>query len=277
MKRPMDITGEKFNRWTVLGFDRKEGKIRYWLCQCDCGTKRSIEQYSLVHGLSKSCGCLIIDNLKERFVDLTGKKIGKWTVLYKAENHGNHIFWHCICECGTERDVAASNLLSETSTSCGCKRIETTKISNSTHGMRYSRLYSIYRGMIGRCTKENNKSYEKYGAKGITVCQEWQGENGFVNFAEWALSNGYEEDLTLDRYPNQDGNYEPSNCRWATYKQQANNVRKNVLITKDGVTHTMSEWCEILGLSYHMVASRHKNGWDEDKLLIPPVRKSRKE
>lgn len=98
------------------------------------------------------------------------------------------------------------------------------------------------------------------------------GAHGFENFAEWSFLNGYDEGLTLDRYPNQKGNYEPSNCRWVTNKQQSNNRKSNVYITRDGITHTMSEWCDILGMNYGTVNSRRQNGWDEDKLFDPPKR-----
>lgn len=207
-------------------------------------------------------------------IDLTNQKIGKWTVLYQVENRGKNRFWRCRCECGTEKDVRAGNLLQHISLSCGCARNENTSKANSTHGLSQTRLYQCYHAMVKRCFDTNDKSYKRYGAKGITVCPEWLGEHGFERFAEWALSHGYTDFLTLDRYPNQKGNYEPSNCRWATAKQQANNFSRNVLITKDGETHTMREWCEMLGLNYWMVASRYENGWDEDKLLIPPTRKA---
>lgn len=269
-----NLVGQKFNRWTVISFDKISNNNTYWICKCECGTQKSVEQYSLTHGKSKSCGCLNLEKLRGRFIDLTGQKIGKWSVICKAENNGKKIYWHCRCECGTERDVAAGNLLNRESLSCGCTRNENTSIANSTHGLSQTRLYQCYHSMMARCYDIKNQSYIRYGAKGITVCPEWQGKNGFTNFAEWALSHGYADNLTLDRYPNQKGNYEPKNCRWATPKQQANNFSRNVLITKDGETHTMREWCDKLGLNYYMVASRYENGWDEDKLLIPPTRKA---
>ena len=164
------------------------------------------------------------------FIDLTNQQIGKWTVLYRADNKNNRIYWHCQCECGTIRDVSAGNLLNDTTQCCGCTRAENTSKANSKHHLAHTRIYYCYHSMINRCYKQTNKSYYRYGAKGIKVCDEWLGEHGFENFTKWAFANGYTDELTLDRYPNQKGNYEPSNCRWATYKMQANNFSRNILI-----------------------------------------------
>ena len=188
----------------------------------------------------------------------------------------NHVMWLCRCECGNEREITSSQLLCGKSTSCGCKRIESLKEKYTTHGKSKTRLYKIYCGIIKRCFNKNYPAYLRYGGKGITVCNEWLGENGFENFYSWAKNNGYSDDLTLDRYPNREGNYEPSNCRWATIKQQNNNRSTNVYITQNGITHTMSEWCEIYEIPYYVVNSRRQKGWSEDKLFLPIQRKGKR-
>ena len=126
------------------------------------------------------------------------------------------------------------------------------------------RLWGIYHGMKKRCYNENCKRYKDYGGRGIKVCSEWL--ETFDNFADWAYRNGYEENLTIDRIDN-DKDYAPDNCRWATNKQQCNNTRRNIKIEYKGETKTISEWCEHLGLNYYTVQKRLKNGWSVQRAL----------
>ena len=116
-----------------------------------------------------------------------------------------------------------------------------------------NRLYRIWADMKRRCKNSDRPNYKNYGGKGIRVCQEW--ENSFDSFREWALNNGYSDDLSIDRIDN-DGNYEPSNCRWATAKEQANNKRNNLHIKYKGETRTLAQWCEVFGLERNVVAMR---------------------
>lgn len=272
MSKRIDLTGQRFGRWTVISFSRCENNATMWNCICDCGTEREVNGKALRTGHTKSCGCGSIDSTKSRYKDLTGQKFGYWTVIKKMPNKKNRIYWLCRCDCGTEREVISTQLICGKSTSCGCKRIQSLSRIFTKHGMTHSRLYEIYTSMLKRCFNPNCKAFKKYGDVGITVCDEWLGENGFENFKNWALKNGYTDALTLDRYPNQNGNYEPNNCRWASVKQQANNRSSNVYITRNGVTHTMSEWCDILGLKYSLVNARKQRGWDEERLFDPPMR-----
>lgn len=120
------------------------------------------------------------------------------------------------------------------------------------HGLTNSRIYGIWNGIIQRCENPNRKAYPRYGGRGISVCEEW---HNFQIFYEWAINNGYKEDLTIDRIDN-NGNYEPSNCRWATYKEQANNMRKNVIYEINGTKHNLKEWSEIYNMPYRTVQRR---------------------
>lgn len=128
--------------------------------------------------------------------------------------------------------------------------------SNFKHGDSFTRLYGIHRKMVARCVNSSNDLYHSYGGRGIKVCEEWV---KYLAFKEWALSNGYSDKLSIDRIDN-NGNYEPSNCRWATMKQQSNNKRNTRLITLNGETKPFTEWCNQLGLKYKTISRRIEVG-----------------
>ena len=135
--------------------------------------------------------------------------------------------------------------------------------------MHGTRIYRIHQGMKNRCYNPNEDSYKNYGARGITICDEWLGENGFINFYNWAITHGYRDDLTINRI-NNDGNYEPGNCNWATFKEQANNKRTNRVIEYMGESHTCSEWADIVSIPAYDICNRLDLGWSvEDALTIP--------
>lgn len=165
--------------------------------------------------------------------------------------------WLCLCDCGNETIAKATQLVKGSKKSCGCRKSISTIKRNFVHGHTHTRLYRIWSLMKDRCNNINTHAYVNYGGRGITVCDEWL---SFEPFYEWAMNNGYTQDLSIDRI-NNNGNYEPSNCRWATVLEQATNKRTNRIISFNGVSRTMSEWARSLGLDYKKLHYRLKNGW----------------
>jgi hypothetical protein len=192
-----------------------------------------------------------------------GRKYGRLTVIGFGKEHR----FVCKCECGTVKEIVSKNVVDGTIVSCGCYAKEVRSINSIKHGdsqksSKYHRIYKIYQGMIRRCYQPNSDRYYRYGARGITICKEWLDD--YVNFRTWALSHGYSDSLTIDRI-NNDGNYEPSNCRWATNEQQANNKSKYYQKHKPkkswtigSITKSIDDWCSEYGLSVPMVMYRVK-------------------
>lgn len=166
-----------------------------------------------------------------RFIDLTGRKFNRLTVVgLSHRTRPGMYFWTCACECGGRAVVAGLHLRSGNTTSCGCRGAETMVElvqSTTTHGMAGSRTYNRFHAMRRRCSDPRHKDFRLYGARGISVCDRWSGPDGFVRFV--ADMGEPPEGLTLDRI-DVDGNYEPGNCRWATWKEQAANRRPRALV-----------------------------------------------
>ena len=139
---------------------------------------------------------------------------------------------------------------------------------NYKDGRKGTRLYRIYNNMLNRCYNANSPQFKNYGGRGITVCREWLCD--FKIFSEWALSNGYRDDLTIDRI-DVNGNYEPSNCRWITNHEQSYNKRNNHYVTLCGKTMTLTEWCNVYHINVKTVRDRLRRGWDIEKALVIPA------
>lgn len=184
--------------------------------------------------------------------DLTGQRFGRWSVTARAENtNKGQSQWLCVCDCGTVRVINTNNIRQGSSKSCGCLKDELTSARSKTHGLTNTRTYRCWANMITRCENKNFSRHADYADRGISVCDNWQTFAGFLaDMGECPSS-----ECSIDRI-NNDGNYEPSNCRWATKVTQANNTRANNVVTFNGVSRTLAEWSRLTGINYSTLRNR---------------------
>ena len=205
-----------------------------------------------------------------KLIDLTGKRFGRLIVKERSGTSKSGVpLWRCVCDCGKETLVRGQSLRDGITKSCGCLHEEMMKNfsdigkRNIKHGKSFSRLYDIWACMKTRCYNRKHRYFSRYGGRGISVCDSWR--SSFEAFYKWSISNGYDDGLTLDRI-NNDGDYEPSNCRWATKEEQAKNKENSR--TFQG--KSPKEWAEIVGLSRRTIEGRLQRGWSwEDAIKIP--------
>lgn len=201
-------------------------------------------------------------------VNLIGKTFGRLKVIdngkiVKSNDGRSRRYWVCICECGNIAEVETSKLTSGHTKSCGCIAKERISKVNYKNGLSQSRIYRTHRNMINRCYNKNVDMYYCYGAKGITVCDEWKNkETGFQNFYDWAIHNGYTDELTIDRIDVAKG-YCPENCRWITMDEQANNKNNTKRLKINGEIDTVANWSRRLKVSYWNLLNYAKGGKNE--------------
>ena len=207
--------------------------------------------------------------------DLTGMRFGHLTVISEAEcarrsNGKPRRKWNCICDCGKSVVVFGENLARGNTKSCGCFKAEIISEKLTTHGDTDSRLYNVWCAIKRRCYNSHVQEYYRYGGRGIRMCEEWR--LSYESFKEWAMKNGYDPcakrgECTIDRIDN-DGNYEPENCRWVTQRDQMNNVSYNRVFTYRGETHTIAEFSRMYNIPYSRLQQRLTiYGYDIEKAL----------
>ena len=202
-------------------------------------------------------------------IDLTGEKFGRLIVIRLSQQRGNgQAMWVCQCSCGVKVRVRGNSLRNNVTRSCGCFRKETSSNLNRKHSKCGTPIYKVWQGMKERCYNKNRVwDYPRYGSRGIRVCKRW---HSFINFYE--DMGEVPKGKTLDRRNNSE-DYSLSNCRWATRKQQANNTRRNRVITAKGVTLTIAQWSEKTGLAYACLYKRLINGWQPETIVSQPSRR----
>lgn len=261
MSRRLDIPeGTQFGDLTVICEAEKIGDVRSLLCQCKCGKQKIIRLNALTRGATRSCGACNLIKVEP------GQKYGNWEVLSVKQtvHKGERRTAICKCKCGNIREVACQKLIRGLTLSCGCWRAD---------AKHHKRLHVVWRHMQSRCYNKNNPKYPQYGGRGIVVCNEWLGAEGFARFVEWSYKHDYDENAstgkcTIDRI-DVNGNYEPSNCRWADPFTQANNKQNTIYIEHNGEKHTISEWAIILGIPRRRIENRVRYGYPTHKILYP--------
>lgn len=262
--------GDIFGKLTVTGnikyhIQPSGQKKKLYECKCNCGNITNVREENLKTGHTTSCGhCNDIH---------IGDKFGRLTVIDKTDDYikptGEHRHcWVCKCNCGNIITIRGDDLISHHTISCGCLRKEKSTIRLTTHGLSKTKLYKIYTDIKYRCYNSNSTGYEDYGGRGIKVCNEWLNkDNGFINFYNWAINNGYRDDLTIDRI-NVNGNYEPSNCRWIPKEYQAENKRNSRYVYFNGEKFTIPQFANILGITFELLIYRlKKNNYNLSSLF----------
>jgi hypothetical protein len=204
--------------------------------------------------------------------ELAGEKYGRLTAISDGGKRGKNgeVYWVFHCDCGNNHTARARSVIIGTTKSCGCLQKEMAK-GKAKHGhlsgYRHSPEYATWRAMLRRCKDIKFSDYYMYGGRGIKVCDRW---NDFLLFLEDVGDRP--EGMTLDRFPNKDGDYEPGNVRWSTPKEQARNMRANRIIEFDGKKMCVAEWADALGIDQNTIRARLFNGWSGYRALSVPVR-----
>lgn len=192
-----------------------------------------------------------------KFIDLSGQKINMLTVIKRVNNKNKRVCWLCECECGNKTIVLSEHLLNSQyqKYSCGCTR-KPTKKRGSKYGNYNPKILLVWYGMNKRCYYKKDKEYKHYGARNIKMCNEWLGVEGFINFQNWALENGYNDNLTIDRI-NNNGDYEPSNCRWVTRRENNLNRRGIIIVEYNNKRMCLKDYCNLKGLNYNTTRKKY--------------------
>lgn len=206
-----------------------------------------------------------------KFIDMTGWRMWEHgipdsrliVIKQNGRTNAGAVIWECRCSCGSNKKICATprDIRSGHTKSCGCLRrehfVSMSQTASIKHGGSYSRLYRIWTGMKERCYNKNNLRYNCYGGRGIEVCDGWK--NSFQVFENWAINNGYDENLTIDRI-DVDLGYYPENCRWITNLEQQNNRRDNIFVLFEGKVNTLSEWARIKNIPYKEIRKLYYKG-----------------
>lgn len=241
MRPKKDLTGMRFGRLTVCEcVGKKASGHSEWVCKCDCGNVRVVDGTNLTRGHTTSCGCVQKKHGKAKTAIHR-----KWLTIKKnccSEWNDFRIFYQWAIVNGYEDGARiAKKRISEQYSPMNCYVLS----AGIVRSREYKRLLNIYRGMMRRTTNSKDDSFANYGGRGIKVCEEWASD--FSLFFKWAVENGYSDELSVDRI-DVDGDYCPTNCRWADGITQANNRRSNKKITYKGETHTQTQWLRLLGI-----------------------------
>lgn len=260
--------GSLYGHQEVLSFSRRDASNSYYMCKCDiCGNiyeRRSDH----VRNLDRCRSC----SDKNKIVDLSGKKFGRLLVLSVNKTVNRQTYYNCLCDCGKLVSMRNCHLTSGNTKSCGCLNDELRAERNYTHGKSRTPECHVWNHIKTRCENLNIKGAKYYSAKGITMCDRWR--YSFENF----LSDMGERPgpkYSIDRIDS-NGNYEPSNCRWATAIEQANNMSSNHIVEFDGASYTIANLARKFDVNYSVFYRRLRDGWPIEKALKTPLMRTNK-
>jgi hypothetical protein len=256
MPNPKNITNQRFGKLiAVRATAQRNQKQVAWECICSCGRTCYVGAYNLTSGHAQSCGCKTHDPRANR-KDISGQRFGRLVALNptgKVRYRNQSVEWRCLCDCGKTVFVPCTSLTSKTGTrSCGCSHFKAVKKLKKKYVPTPEKR--AYHNMLRRCLAPTCPQYPSYGGRGITVCERWLGVDGFNHFLE-DMGERPSSKHSIDRQ-NNNGNYEPKNCRWVLIDVQARNKRSNRYITALGETLTLSEWARKTGLKFETLSNR---------------------
>lgn len=270
-----EFVGRRYGNLTVIGkYISDNPRSNSFLLRCDCGEVIKAAPSKVFDGFKRSCG-----KCKYRFssrYDLSkyekfiGEKKNKLTVIgveYLSEDHKRASFV-CMCDCWNVKKVLPHDFKRGGTKSCGVCRTNAKIVDG--RSSKYPDIYRVWLGILYRCENEKSREFHCYGGRGIKVCEEWK---DYLNFERWVLENGGIRDgYSIDRIDN-DGDYSPNNCRFATAKEQARNRSKNVIIEYDGKKMCLKDWATQLNIYYPTLVKRYNRGWSIERMLTTPVNK----
>ena len=198
-----------------------------------------------------------------KHIDLTGQKFGRLTVVESFRQNGSWML-KCLCDCGNFTMATSAQLKRGGKKSCGCYKKEITRARVTKHGKTDTRQFTIWKHIKERCYQPKCPKYKNYGGRGIIMCDNWR--NNFKAFYEWSLANGYADNLTIDRI-NNNGNYEPSNCRWVSQTEQQNNRNNNRIIIYEGHRYTAAQLAKKYKIPYKLFMGRLYNNWSVEQAI----------
>ena len=293
-----EMIGKTYGQLTVVGLDVDPRKI---LAVCACGKEKAILRGSIRSGKSTSCGCGVVNAVKERgriateirmqkesqpgyipkiskprskkIASLIGKKFGRITF---TGDSGDPKHLDAVCDCGKVIKARFSDVSRGRTVSCGCFALEWSrrpKMFLKTHGKSHQPTWRSWMSMKGRCHAPNKADSKNYKERGILVCDRWLGSKGFENF--YSDMGDRPIGMTIDRI-NNDLGYSPDNCKWSTVGEQMSNRRNTMRLVIDGESKTALEWSNLTGVSYHLIRSRVYSGWDHKRAVFDPVQESKR-
>lgn len=275
-KRFQDLTGRKFSNWTAISFAGRTSKTgaSYWKCKCSCGIERLVATSNLLLKKTLSCGSC---GAFGRFNNLAGQRFGRLLVIKcVGRNKSGSSIWECKCDCGNVRHVWGVSMKRGNSKSCGCLQRDYAKTCATrfltTHGMTKSTECKIWNSMKQRCSNVKNSKFVDYGGRGIKVCQRWL--NSFENFYS-DMGPRPSKGHSIGRMDN-DGNYEPSNCKWETVEEQVSNKRNTTILFINGKSVPLPIAARIHKIKPRLIRDRIKSGWSHERAVCVPVRATQK-